>query len=415
MASNKLKRTLGLWQLTLIGVGIILGAGIYVLIGEAAGLAGNALWLSFLFASIAACITGMSYAKLAGKYPRSGAEHIYVHKIFGNRWAWLIGWFVILNGIISAAAVAIGFSRYFNAVFGFPLLEGAITVIMLLSIILFLGVKESATITILFTIIETFGLVIIIFIGIPAFGNVDYTEMAKGLAGIFQASALIFFAFTGFETIARLSDETKNPKKTVPKAIILSIAISTIIYILVGISAISLLGWQSLSESNAPMASVASVIFGGKAFIALAFIALFSTSNTVLALMLTTSRLIYGMADYKTLPSILAKVTKKRKIPIFSIAITVLATIFFALMGNLETVASLANMMIFATFIAVNGCVIKINRKLGIKSVLLPSIGIVICIFMLFNLGFDILVMGAAFCIVGATAYELRNNWKIKK
>ena len=414
MAKTKLRRTLGLWQLTLIGVGIIVGAGIYVLIGEAAGLAGNALWLSFLLAAFAAAVTGLSYAKLAGKFPKSVAEHIYVHKLFGSRFAWLVGWFVILNGIVSAAAVAIGFSKYFEAVFGFPFIFGSLSVIVILSLVLFLGMNESAFVTIVLTLFEILGLLIIIFIGIPYLGDVNYLEMSKGLSGVFQASALIFFAFMGFETLARLSDETKNPRKTVPKAIILSIVISTLLYILVAVSAISIIGWQALSESKAPMADVASVVFGEKAFLIMAFIALFSTSNTVLAVMLSTSRLIYGMADYKTLPSILARVTRKRRIPIFSILATVFAVIFFALMGDLSSVASLANFMIFVTFIAVNACAIKMNVKLGIRGTALPAIGILTCVFLLSNTSFDTLVIGAAFCVVGATAYELRMMWRKK-
>lgn len=414
----KLKRSLGLWELTFIGVGIIIGAGIYVLIGQAAGLAGNAVWLSFLLAALVSVFTGLSYAELSSLFPKAGAEYAYMKKTFDRRLSWMVGWLIVLNGFIGAATVAIGFSNYFSALFDTPIILTALTMIIANTIILFFGVKESARIAILCTLIETAGLILIIAIGIPFLGSVDYMEAASGLEGIISAGTLIFFAFMGFETITRLSEETNNPQKNVPKAIIFSIAITTVIYILVAVSAISILGWETLSQSDSPMATIASSVFGSNAFLALSLIALFSTANTVMVLMLTTSRLIYGIADFGTIPKIFRSISRKNSVPWVAVLGTAVPTMAFVLLGDIKTVANLSNFTIFVTFIMVNACVIRLRMKgykckgcfrvpysIG-KIPILPVFGILTCLFMLLGVGWEVFWYGVALTTIGMIIFE---------
>src|SRR3972149_9798419 len=234
----ELKRQLGLLEITLSGVGIILGAGIYALLGKATGLAGNAVWLSFAFAAFVAIFTGLSYAELSSMFPKASAEHQYTKSAFNKKPAFIIGWLIIFSGIIGASTVALGFGGYFSALFKVPVLTSAFVLIVILSLLLFYGIKESAWFAIISTLIETAGLIIIIFIGLPYLGKVDYFEMPQGLAGVFEASALVFFAYTGFESIVKLSEETKDPEKTIPRGLMLSVLISVILYIMVAISAV---------------------------------------------------------------------------------------------------------------------------------------------------------------------------------
>jgi len=248
-----------------------------------------------------------------------------------------------------------------------------------------------------------------------------------GLNGIFEASALIFFAFIGFETITRLSEETKNPTKTMPKALILSIFITTIIYIFVAVSAISVLDWSNLSKSKAPLADVASSVFGPNAYLIISVIALFATFNTVLAIMLGTSRLIYGMATqnigkFHGLAWFLCSIYEKTKTPWASIMVTALFSIPFVLTGNIKTVANMTNFTVFVTFILVNASVIwfrykKPNIKRGFKTPinigrlpLLPVLGIIACLFMLLNVGFDVLIYGFIIMLVGFAVYWITNK-----
>ena len=197
-----------------MSIGIILGAGIYVVIGEAAGLSGNTIWLSFVIAAIVAAITGLSYAELSSRFPHAGAEYIYVTESLGPQLAWLTGWLIIAGSVIGGATVAMGFSRYFTALFNTPILPIALILLGFCGIILIIGVKETAALTILFTVVELIGLFIIIVIGLPSIGKVDYLEMAHGIKGVIEAGVLIFFGYLGFEGITRLAEETKNPDST---------------------------------------------------------------------------------------------------------------------------------------------------------------------------------------------------------
>jgi len=216
-----LKRELGLLEVTLSGVGIILGAGIYVLIGQAAGLAGNALWLAFGLSAIIALLTGLSYAELSSMFPKAGAEYDYVANAFNKRLAFVIGWLVFLSGVLAAATVALGFAGYFAALTSVPLIISAVVLLVLLTVLLGYGVKETARVAVIATLIEAAGLVLIIALGLPHLGSVNYWEMPQGFSGLFAASALIFFAYQGFESMVKFSEETRSPETTVPKALVL--------------------------------------------------------------------------------------------------------------------------------------------------------------------------------------------------
>jgi APA family basic amino acid/polyamine antiporter len=408
----ELKRSLTVLEVTLMGIGCILGAGVYIIIGEAAGLSGNSLWLSFIFAAIVAIITGLSYAELSSRFPYAGAEYVYVENSFGKTPAWLVGWLILAGSIIGGTAVTIGFSNYFSAIFGTPILLTSIIVLFIIGIILIAGVQETATITILFTLIEAAGLIIIIFIGIPYFGSVNYFELTKGISGLIDASILIFFSYIGFEGISRLAEETKDPKRNIPRAIIYSIIIVTIIYALVGIAAVSIVGWQELAASKAPLALIAEKVFGENSFIILSVIALFATFNTALFVLLSGSRFVYGMAERKALPSMFLLVSKKLKTPWVAIIGIVVASMLFLYIEDLTTVANLTNFAVISVFIVVNASVIYYRYKKPLhegfrtpisigKFPVMPFIGILLSFFMISNLSIIILLLGIILISLG--------------
>ena len=363
MAKEALKKELSLFQVTLAGIGVILGAGIYALIGIASGIAGNAIWLSFVIGAVIAILTGLSYAELSSIFKKDAGEYDYVQSAFNKRLALIIGIVIILAGIITAATVSLGFASYFSALFKTPIVYIGILITLILSLINYYGIKQSSWITSFSTIVETIGLIIIIILGIKYIGNVNYLEMPNGFDGVLQATALIFFAFLGFDNIIKLAEETKDPQKTIPKAIILSIIISSIIYILVAISAVSILGWQDLSISKAPLADVAARSFGGIAFLVLAIIALFSTGNTILVSLVTTSRMVYGMAEERALPKKFMLVDKKTKTPWVAVFLIMIVTILFILIGDIKLVAGFANLGLFITFAFVNLAVVVLRYK----------------------------------------------------
>ena len=408
----ELERSLSLWQITLMSIGIILGAGIYVVIGESAGLTGNSVWLSFIIGAIVASFSGLSYAELASRFPKAGAEYVYVENSFGTRVAWIAGWLVLSGSVIGGATVAIGFSRYFSALFNTPIILIAIIVLIIIGIILIIGVQETASLTIFFTLIESIGLIIIIVIGLPYLGKVNYLEMTNGIKGLIEGGILIFFSYIGFQGVARLAEETKDHEKNIPKAIIYSLSITTIIYILVAISAVSIVPWSELAASKGPLASVAQYVLGENSIFILSVIALFSTFNTALVMLLSGSRLLFGIGERKAIPKVFTSVLKSFKTPWIAIIAVIFASSIFLFLEDLKTVANLTNFTIFMVFIIINSSVIYYRFKKPINKgfkvpisigrlPVIPVLGIATSIFMISNISYNVLLIGGILLIIG--------------
>jgi APA family basic amino acid/polyamine antiporter len=411
-----LKRELGLLEVTLSGVGIILGAGVYVLIGEAAGLAGNAVWIAFALAALIAIFTGLSYAELSSLFPTAGAEYDYTQQAFSRWLAFVVGIMVILSGVVGASTVALGFSGYLRAFTGLPYLPMAAALILFLSLLIAWGIRESAAVAILFTLVEVAGLLGIIAIGFPRLGSVDYLEAPLGLPGVFSAAALIFFAYQGFEGIAKLSEETRDPERIIPRGLLLSILITIVLYLLVAVAAVSAIGWERLSASPAPFAEIGGGAWGSEASAVFTLIALFATANTVLLMLLSSSRITYGMARSGSLPALFGEVHLTRRTPLYAIAAMGLVSLAFLLLGDIRTVASVTNFTIYVTFLVINAAVIALRFRsperprpfrvpLSVRGVpLLPAFGVVVCLFFLVQLDLFTLGVGALLLLISALA-----------
>jgi len=423
----KLKKELGLFQLTLYGVGIILGAGIYALIGEGAGIAGNALWLSFVIAAIIAAFTGLSYAELSSRYPKEAAEYNYTKKAFNRRsLSFMVGWIMIIATIVSASVVALGFASYFYALFGIDKLLIAALLIVSLSFINYIGIKSSARFNMISTLIESAGLFIVIAAGIFfAYSSgitVNFLEVPSniGIAGILSATALIFFAYIGFEDVANVAEETKNAAKVVPKALVFSIAISTILYILVAVLSINTIGWQALSQSHAPLSDVVGSVIPNSQFL-FSIIALFATANTVLILLIVASRVFCGMARDHSLPSRLSAIGR-RGTPYVAIIFVMFLALFMFLAGNIKTIAMLTDVGIFVVYFFVNASLLALRYKSPAKTgfrapvnigkfPVLAFLGCLTSIFMLFYFDAAIIGMEAVVIFIGFLFYgALRKN-----
>ena len=254
----KLKRRISLFALTVYGVGNVLGAGIYALIGEVVGITGNLSWLAFLLASVTGALTGFSYAELSTMFPKSAAEFVYTENAFKIRLlSFLLGWIIIFSGILSAATVALGFAGYLADLIGFSpyflILIFAVILIVIVSLINFVGIRASTWTNIIFTLIEASGLILIIIIGMPLLGTVNYFVLPIGgsYGAIFSAVALIFFAYIGFEDIVNVAEEAKKPARNLPRAIIYSIIITTVLYCLTALSVVSILPYNVIASSPA--------------------------------------------------------------------------------------------------------------------------------------------------------------------
>jgi len=425
---SELKRHMGLFQLTMYGVGLILGAGIYVLIGEAVGFAGDSVWIAFVLGSIVALFAGFSYAELSSIFPKAAAEYVFVKNAFkSNFFAFLIGWLTSITSIITAATVSLGFGGYFAEFVDVPIIISAIGLLVVLSIVNFIGIRESAWTNTIFTLIEAFGLILIIVIGFT-FSNpepVSYLESPSGFTGIVIAFVLIFFAFIGFEDMANIAEEVKKPKKIIPRAIILSVLISGIIYILVSLAVVRVVNWEELATSAAPMALVAERGLGSEAHILLSCIALFAITNTVLITIVAGSRMFYGMAREKVFPQILEKIHFKTKTPWIAVIVILIASIIFTLVGDIVIVANIAVFAIVITFASINLAVIvlrytepNVERKFKVpinigKFPILPLFGVVISIYMGFQFQIEIIFAGISIIGIGGIFFIIFKNKKI--
>jgi len=424
---RRLKRALGLFEVSIYGIGVILGAGIYALIGKGAASAGNSLWLAFLFGAIIASLTGLSYAELGTIYPKEAAEYVYSRKAFKKpSLSFLIGWLEIAVDVVAASTVALGFGGYFYSLTGINPLIAAMGLVVVLSFINFYGIKESAKFNIIFTLIEVFGLLLIIILGINYFGSVNYFESPSGFTGIFSATILVFFAYIGFEEMVNVAEETKKPKRVLPIAIIVSLIVTTIIYILVSLSVVSILPWNLLGASEAPLADVAGKALPGSSLL-LSAVALFATGNTVLIMLIVGSRMIYGMAHERgVLPKSFSRIHSKRRTPWIAILTVMILTIGFISFGNIKMVAEITDLGTFLVFLTVNLSLIwlrykkprlkrvfKVPLSIG-KLPIIPLLGILSILFMLMYFGLEIYLVCFAIILSGFFVYLLLRRKQVK-
>lgn len=360
----KLNRTLNLSACVFYGVGSILGAGIYTLIGKTAGIAGNMTWLAYLLASACAVLTAFSYAELSTLFPKAGGEYVYAKEAFGKRLGTAIGAIIALNGIVTGAAVSVGFAGYFADLTGFGPSFVPLLVIAVIFVVNAAGIRHSSAVNTIFTLIEVGGLVFVIACAVPAFGKVNLLELPPdGIPGLLTASALAFFAYVGFEEIVKLAEETRNPEKVIPRALFVTSVIVVIVYVLVAISAVSAVPFDQLGASESPLAEVVGSRLGQTGIVIISIVALFATTNTVLSNMLGSSRVLLNMAQETKPLAFFAKISAKRKTPVAALVLIVVVMGSFALIRDIETIARIATVFIFLTFVAVNACVIVLRFR----------------------------------------------------
>jgi basic amino acid/polyamine antiporter, APA family len=393
-----LKRSLSLPLITFYGLGNILGAGIYVLIGKVAGEAGYFAPLSFFIASVIAAVTAFTYAELSARYPVSAGEAVYLYEGFHNsNLSKIVGILIALAGVVSSAAIAHGFAGYLQVFIDVPAPVIISLMLLVLGALTAWGISQSVTFAAAFTVIEMFGLFLIIWVGaehIPEFTN----KMANSQSdlssiswlGVMSGAFLAFYAYIGFEDMVNVAEEVKDPQRNMPRAILLSVIISTLLYSAVSIISVSVLTPEQLSASDAPLAAVYSKLTG-EVPVLITVIGLFAVINGALIQIIMASRLLYGMAIRNWLPKPLAKISPRTRTPINSTIIVVALMLFFALVLPMVTLAELTSYIVLTVFALVNLALIKIKKQspqpegVSIFSVWVPMLGFVTTLFFLLN------------------------------
>jgi len=401
-----LHRVMGPWLLLLFIIGDILGTGIYALTGKVANLVGGAVWLPFLMAFAVALLTAFSYLELVTKYPRAAGAALYTHRAFGIHFVtFLVAFAVMSSGITSASTASRAFAANLSDALDLGLAGGiGITVVGLLfmaavAAINFRGVGESVKLNVLLTCVEMTGLLIIIVIGLWAIagGHGDFSRVlefkaGEGAGGAFwaaiAATTLAFFAMVGFEDSVNMAEETKDPVKTFPRILLAGLLITGTIYLLVSISAITLVAPAELGEGETPLLKV--VAAGAPSFPLglFGFITMFAVANSALINMLMASRLVYGMSREHVLPPVLGKVHATRRTPYIAIAFTtLLAFALIAFVGEVPALGGTTALLLTCVFTIVNVAVLILRRdpvehEHFRTPTALPVLGAVTCAFL---------------------------------
>jgi amino acid transporter len=358
---TKLKRTLGLPALTFYGVGLILGAGIYSIIGEAAGPAGESLWISFLIAGAIALLTGLSYAELATMYAEAGAEFIYMRHAF-PRAPWLsriVGIVLVCAGVAMASTVSIAFAGYSSAFISVPIGLIAAALLGLMTVLNVLGIQQSSWANIAMTLVEAAGLVAVIWIGAT---QRDFGEafMVPQDFGFIAAAGLIFFAYLGFEEIANLAEEARDPHRNIPRALFISLFVSTALYVLVALAVVALLPPEKLADSQRPLAEAVESA-APRISTALGSIALFATANTALIALIGTSRMVLAIAREGDLPRVFATISGARHTPWIAALAILPAALALLPLENLADLGGIASLGALTAFAGVNIALIRLR------------------------------------------------------
>lgn len=351
-------RVLGLPQVTMSGVAVIIGAGIFVLLGPATQEAGGAVWLSFVVAAILSALTAFSYMELASMFPKASSEHEFTRQVFPRWVSAVVGWSMATALVVAASTVSLGFGRYLREFFDVDERITAGVLILVMAYVSYLGMERAAWMIIGMAGIEIGALVIVALLGVPSIG--DHDLFSGSVSDVLSAAGLVFFAFIGFDEVITLAEETRDPARTVPRALLAALAISTVLYVAVAIAAVSVLGVSGVVGAERPLAQVGQVVVGSWAADALSVAALVSTGTTVLLVVTAASRMFYGMARVADFPGALAAV-RHRRVPLNALVLTVAVALGFLLLGNLKTLAAATDALIYLIFLLVNVVVIVLR------------------------------------------------------
>jgi len=392
-APISLRRTLSLPVITLYGLGTILGAGIYVLIGEVARVAQMFAPFAFAIAALIAGFTAFAYAELTARIPRSAGEAVYVQAAFARNWlAAGTGWAVVVVGIISAATIAKGVTGYAQLYTQLPAPAIVAILIVALGLLAAWGVRETAWTAVAVTMAEVFGLLLVIALGgwhIPR-ADVNWSDLVPPLAsvpwaGIFAGAFLAFYAFIGFEDMVNMAEEVREPRRNLPLAILLALVISTLLYMLVAVVCVVTVPVEVLATSDAPLAAVIEST-GFSAHISIGPIGMVAVVNGALIQLVMAARVLYGMGGNGLAATWLASVHPYTRTPLLATFLVTALALLLALTFPLVHLAQATSFVTLIIFTTVNLALLRLKRReprvAGIVSYprWVPGTGAILCV-----------------------------------
>jgi APA family basic amino acid/polyamine antiporter len=390
---TELRRVLSLPVITFYGMGTIIGAGIYVLVDEIAGAAGMRAPLAFALAGVIAAFTALSYAELSSRYPVSAGEAVYLEQGFGRRWLSMgVGLLLAVAGMVSSATLANGFVGYLRVFVPTPDWLAVIGLVLALGTLACWGIRESAIVATVTTLVEIGGLVLILIVAAPNLAHLPQRlpEMlpsadAAAWSGVLLGAFLAFYAFLGFEDMVNVAEEVRDPARNMPRAILIAAAVATVLYVLVATAAVLTQPPERLALSEAPLASIYVEATGRSPWV-ISVVGLFAVVNGALIQIIMGARILYGMAREGWLPRALVYVHPRTRTPLATTALMTAAVLVLALWFPLVTLAKATSFILLSVFALVNLALVRIKLRgpapAGVRTFPLwvPVAGLVLCL-----------------------------------
>lgn len=357
-----LRRQLGLADAVSIGLGAIIGAGIFVLVGIAAGLAGPAVLLAIAISGASATFTAFSFAELGSALPKAGGVYEYGHTLMHPMVGFLMGWMWVSGNIVLGATASQGFGYYFNALFpqvDFKLAAAALVIFV--TAVNALGARVSAAVNNILVAVKVAALSLLIALGIWRLNPANFEPLApRGFAPIFEAAALFYFAYIGFPRVAMIAEEVKNPERNIPRAILLALWVSAALYLLVAATAVGVIGWVRLSGSRAPLEEVARAL--GVSWV-VGVSGLFATLSVVLTSVMGQSRVFFAMARNGEIPYALSRIHPQLGVPVYTVLLSGSTMLALALTVDISGLAMVTSFLVLSSHVLTNLADIVLYRR----------------------------------------------------
>lgn len=398
-----LRRSLTLMDAVGIGLGAIIGAGIFVVTGIAVGVSGPAFIIGLLAAGIIAAFNALSSAQLAAVYPQSGGTYEYGYILLNPIFGFSAGWMFLISKLSAAGVVAIGFGSYFYQLVPITSpINLSIIAVILLTAANYFGVKKVGNLNIAIVAITITSLLYLTFSGIPEIKEENFKPFAPfGISGIAEAAALLFFAFTGYARIATLAEEVSEPKKTIPKAIIITIVTALLLFLAISIIAIGVIGSEKMASSTSPLQLVANALSTPAVSIIITLGASTAMLGVLLSQVLGISRMMLAMGRRRDLPPIFQRIHSRYQVPHIGIIVTGVIILLFTLLGSFEFIVRAATFTILLYYSITNIAAIRQPLKERLYGKFIPIFGLLGCLIMSVSLPINVIVSGVGVLLIG--------------
>jgi len=416
---SKLKPSLGLFDATAISVGAIVGAGIFIVTGITAGYAGSSLIVSMLIAAVVSLFTALSFAELTAWLPKEGSVYEFGHHLISPFAGFLAGWMWMLSNTFAGAAVSLGFAYYLTNLF--PILPAQWVAAVLcigFTLLNYFGVRQSALLNDFLVASKLVILAFFCIFGVFYANAANFVPFAPFQSGVLIGAFYIFFAYGGFARVAVVAEEVKDAGRNVPRAILLSLAISTIFYVAVGAVSVGLIGASQLSSSNSPLAEAMDKTGSSAAVHIVSLGGLLATASVLLTSVLGVSRMAYAMAREKDLPQTLNRLHAKYNTPYYSVWITGVLMALLVLLIDLSSVVVISTFAMLFYYASANISALRLQKEKRMYPQIVPILGIITCLALLaitLFISLQAWIMGSAGLMGGALYYLAKKRIPLEK